>query len=377
MNARLAMVCSGLGHVRRGNESWASAVAEGLHAAGVNVTLFGGGPLRTAVPYVRVRSVPRETPLLRRCLSWHYRYLLEQVSFGAALRRHLRRAPCDLVHVADPALALRLHRQAPQLKTRVIYKDGLLLGPPWCRKFDFVQVLAPYYRDAAVAEGVNTRNWFVVPHLVDVQQFRPAPDRAAVRASLFKSSVPGDAFVILAVGDFSPASNKRLNWIVQEAAPLRDGSNLRLVFAGQSSRPEQIQFEQLARASLGDRVHVLANIAPDQMPGLYQAADGFAHAAVREPFGIVFLEALASGLPIVAHQYPVTQWILGDAGLTVDMTTRGQLGKVLADWQQEPARRMALASAARRRAETVFARENILPLYHEMYRQVLEAAVAR
>lgn len=374
MTPRIAMVCSGLGRVRRGNETWARTVAAELHAAGVNVRLIGGGPLQTDCPYVRLRNVPREAPLLRRCLSWHHRYLLEQVSFGAALQRHLRREPFDIVHVADPALALRLHRQAARLKTRVVYKDGLLLGPPWCRKFDFVQVLAPYYRETAATADVDVERWFAIPHLVDVRSFAPAPDRLAPRRHLLGEAVPEDAFVVLAVGDFSPASSKRLDWIVQEAARLSPPSKMRVVFVGQSGRSDQREFEQRARVSLGERVRVAANVEPNDMRSFYQSADIFVHAALREPFGIVFLEALACGLPIVAHTYPVTQWIIGDAGQVVDMTMPGELGRVLTGWQGDPALRAELGRRARARAESAFAPEKIIPLYQEMYQRVLTPA---
>jgi glycosyltransferase involved in cell wall biosynthesis len=42
---------------------------------------------------------------------------------------------------------------------------------------------------------------------------------------------------------------------------------------------------------------------------LYRSANVFLHAAVRESFGNVYIEALVSGTPIVAHNDEVTRWI--------------------------------------------------------------------
>src|SRR5437016_287655 len=83
---KVAIVCSGLGHIRRGNETWAQTVAEGLHTRGECVSLLGGGSLPAAqCPYVRMWNLPREYWLTRRYLSWQRRYLIEQLTSTAFL----------------------------------------------------------------------------------------------------------------------------------------------------------------------------------------------------------------------------------------------------------------------------------------------------
>jgi glycosyltransferase involved in cell wall biosynthesis len=376
MNPRVAIACSGLGHVRRGNETWANSVAQALHETGANVTLFGGGPtVEGDCPYVRLANLRRDGPLTRAWLSWHYRYLIEQYTFCVALIRHLRRERFDIVHMADPALALRLQRSAPELAVRVVYKDGLLLGPAWCRKFDFVQVLAPFYREQAETEGAEAKNWFVIPHLVDTRRFKPPEDRTQLRKTMqggrLAHNVGPGSFVALAVGDFSPGSNKRLDWIVGEFARLPELKSAHLLIAGSSSSDAEFKaFCHEANQRLFTRVHLFANLSRSEMVEMYQAADAFAHAALREPFGIVFLEAMACGLPIAGHDYAVTRWIIGDAGQSMDMTTEGKLAAVLGAWQSDPVARMELSQRARARAEGTFAPDKIVPLYQELYRRV-------
>ena len=376
MSARVAIACSGLGHVRRGNETWAATVADALHRAGTTVTLLGGGPHATsAAPFVRLKNLPRETPITRGWLSWHHRYLLEQRTFARSLTRWLREHPHEIIHLADPALAWILQRHAASLRVRVIYKDGLLLGPDWCRKFAHVQILAPFYLESAQAAGCDTRGWHVIPHLVDPARFQPATDfvRAAAREKFFGNRISRDTFVILAVGDFSPQSNKRLDWIIREIAQLPDPHSVHLVLAGQASATDLSAFETRARAALGERVTLLPNLAATEMPNVYGCADAFAHAALREPFGIVFLEALASGLPVVAHHFPVTRWIIGDGGLTVDAESPGTIAAALDHWRRDPAARRAIGERARARAVSAFAPEKIVPLYQNLYAAVSRA----
>jgi glycosyltransferase involved in cell wall biosynthesis len=56
------------------------------------------------------------------------------------------------------------------------------------------------------------------------------------------------------------------------------------------------------------------------MPGLYRCADALLHMSRDEPSAIAYAEALATGLPIVAHNWEVTRWTLPDHDLLVDST---------------------------------------------------------
>lgn len=373
MRPRIALACSGVGCVGRGNERWALTAADALHAAGVDVTLFGGAPeLAVSCPYVRLPSLPRESRLLSGWVPWGRRYLLEQMSFAFFLERRLRRERFDVLHIHDPHLALRMRQLLGPSGPPVIYGDGLFLGTPWCRKFDMVQVLAPYYRQEAETEGIDTRRWFVIPHPVDLQRFAPSPARALVRAELLGGKVPDDRSVILAVGDFSLEGKKRLDWVVQEVARLPAEVQPELIVVGQATPREEREFRSRAEAALGGRVHVVSNVAAEEMPRWYQIADIFFHAALREPFGNVFVEAMATALPVVAHSFPVTEWIVGAGGKIVDMTQPGAAAAVLELWLRNPELRRGLGEQARERTRSVFSTQRVVPLYVEAY----EAAVA-
>lgn len=374
MGPRIAIACSGLGRIRRGNETWARDASAALHRAGANVTLIGGGPApEAACPYVSLPNLHREFPLLRRCLPWSRRYLIEQLSFLFPLRRHLRIHGFQAVHLCDPDLALQLHRRQGPRRIPLVFKDGMCLGPHWCRRMPFVHVLAPYYRDVLAREaGVDTDRWFVLPHMVDPAEFVPSPNRAQARAAWSELRLPNDAFVVLGVGDFSSGGNKRLDWLVRETARLPAELNAHLVLAGQAAAADFAAFQTSAQTTLGDRIRLLRNLPRTDVARLYQVADVYAHAATREPFGIVFLEAMASGLPILGHTWEVTRWIIGDAGVALDMTAPGALSAQLDALARDPARRVALGDVARRRVVTRFSPDALVPQYFELYQRMTE-----
>jgi glycosyltransferase involved in cell wall biosynthesis len=62
----------------------------------------------------------------------------------------------------------------------------------------------------------------------------------------------------------------------------------------------------------------LLSVPSEKMPSLYRSADVFLHLSKEEAFGNVYLEAMACGLPIVAHNSPHVRWIVGDEEFLVD-----------------------------------------------------------
>ena len=362
---RVALACCGLGHVRRGNETWAHTVAEALHAAGEPITLFTGGPLQAAVPIAPVWNIPRDTRWLSR-FSWHHRYMLEQKTFFWALNRKLNRGTHDIVHVADPQVAWWFRKRSATTGIPTIYKDGLLLGPQWMSNFAWNQVLAPFYKSEGERLGFDVRRWFVIPHLVDVQQFQPAADKSADQEKILGKRLDPSALVLLAVGALGAGNNKRLDYVAREVASLGVTST-HLVVAGQASPVERAEFEQRFRPVLGDRLHLLTNVSSAEMPSVYRCADAFVHGALREPFGIVFIEAMASGLAVAAHEFEVTRWIVGEGGEIGNLNEAGRLASVIRGWIANPAERMALGHKARDRAVRAFSPGQIVPHYREMY----------
>jgi glycosyltransferase involved in cell wall biosynthesis len=65
------------------------------------------------------------------------------------------------------------------------------------------------------------------------------------------------------------------------------------------------------------------------MPGLYRCADALLHMSRDEPSAIAYVEALATGLPIVAHDWEVTRWTLPDHDLLVDTSSESAVTAAL------------------------------------------------
>ena len=80
---------------------------------------------------------------------------------------------------------------------------------------------------------------------------------------------------------------------------------------------------------LGDRFHYTGKVDRDVLLGLYQHSDCFVSASEHESFGIVYLESLASGLPIITQYDEHRNEIIGKGGLFVNWRDMSSVSKVL------------------------------------------------
>ena len=92
---------------------------------------------------------------------------------------------------------------------------------------------------------------------------------------------------------------------------------LHLVVAGEG--PLRREIEELGRSLMGRRFTRIA-VARERMPALYRAADVFLHMSIDEPSANAYMEAMATGLPIVTHDRSVTRWTLAGTAVLVDTT---------------------------------------------------------
>ncbi len=151
---------------------------------------------------------------------------------------------------------------------------------------------------AAIEEACRLRPGIpakLIPNGVDLGMFKPPPVR---------SPTPGK--VILSVGALT--RDKRHDLLLDAVMRLRDNVSVCCVGDG----PERAALAAHPLCKTG-RVR-FANFRHAEMPRCYREADLFSLASPNEAFGIVFLEALASGLNVVTHDGPRQRFVVGDGG---------------------------------------------------------------
>lgn len=154
----------------------------------------------------------------------------------------------------------------------------------WARLFRrFDQVVAPSRHIAERLADAGVFNVSVQPLGVDTGLFTPArADPAGLRREL---GLPARTRLLVFAG--RPAREKNIDVLLDAAALLGDGVHLLLIAAGAGARPQ-------GNATCIDYVRDSREVAR-----LLSSCDAFVHANHQEPFGLVALEAMACGLPMV------------------------------------------------------------------------------
>lgn len=169
-----------------------------------------------------------------------------------------------------------------------------------------------------------------IPNGVDLNKFK-----LNTKTALF--DLPHPVIMCAAAFDFW----KRNDLIIKAVSKMENGSLL-LVGKGE----DQVKLQKLGDQLLPSRFKILS-FSHDQMPSVYCDADIFTYATVPwESFGIVLIEAMASGLPVVATDDQIRREIIGNAGLFVDPTNTEEYAKTL-----EKALSMDWGGLPRRQAE--------------------------
>lgn len=161
-----------------------------------------------------------------------------------------------------------------------------------------VCVSEPLARDTAALLGADPARVLVIPNTFDAGSF-------TVR------DTPLSADTLLSVGRLVDVKGHR---VLIEAlallAPTRPGLRLRVVGEG----PERGSLEALAaRLGIADRVTFVGALDRERLAAEYRSADLFVLPSLREGFGVVLLESLASGTPVVATASGGPQGIVGPA----------------------------------------------------------------
>ncbi|MGD9695703.1 MAG: MSMEG_0565 family glycosyltransferase [Thermoleophilia bacterium] len=254
--------------------------------------------------------------------------------YAAVLAEGLRRAgPADVHHSEDclsarALLALRAEGAVPHV-VRTIHHVDDFRSPVLieCQRASIEDVdhricVSRHWADRVRAEnGVEAE---VIPNGIDGARFAGAAlDRVAAGELLGWGARPA----VLAVGGIEPRKGSRTLLAAFAAARERLGRGALLAIAGGETLFDYADYraawEEDARrlglaVSRGAEVPPTADVAvlgpvPDpRMPALYRAADVVAFPSEREGFGLVVLEAQASGRPVVASDLPVLREFLAD-----------------------------------------------------------------
>ena len=205
----------------------------------------------------------------------------------------------------------------------------------------------------------------VIPNGVDVKRFHPG-------AEPFERWRDRDRVNILFVGRLDPRKGVQHLLAAMPEVIERSHRRARLLIVGDSYlRP---RFQALVLAALRPYIHFLGHVPAADLPRWYATGDIFVSpASGNESFGIVLLEAMAAGRPVVATDIPGYRSVIvpgenAEAFPPGDVTA---LAATLVRLIDDPARRAELARRGRIRAME-FAWPRVVDRIEQVYRETLQ-----
>jgi alpha-1,6-mannosyltransferase len=300
--------------------------------------------------------------------------------FGKGYRFPLRLAPWrnvlhdlqpDLIEVGDPYLtawaALDARRQLDVPVIGFYHSDLPLLVSnrmgnwlttnveAYVSKLygNFDRVLAPSRIMADKLTGLGVKNVFVQPLGVDLQTFNPAARDPGLRAEL---AIDESTHLLI----FAGRGSREKNLPVLLDCMKRLGRRYHLLLVG-SSMP----------AAVPANVTVIDEFCPaPQVARLMASADALLHAGDQETFGLVILEAMASGIPVVAVAAGAFREIVTDeCGLLCAANNPGAMANAVRELFNGDCR--ALGRRARRHVERHYAWDTVVDSLLGHYHAVL------
>ena len=309
---RVLFALPGLHRYDRGAEVAFISVAKELAKTGATVTLIGSGEPRFATPYrfLRAKSIAREyfasfpsAPVLRNDCAY------EELTFVPELLRQYQPLDFDVTLTCSYPFTNWVLRR-PTLRGRrpphvFVTENGDWPAHSNQSEYRFFGCEGLICTNPDYYER-NKKRWHckLIPNGIDCERFTPGPSDREV------FGLPEDRLIVLMVSALIPT--KRVQVGIDAVSRIPDAH---MVIAGTGPLRQTIES---AAAKLLPGKFTLLSIPAEKMPALYRSANVFLHLSKDEPFGNVFLEAMACGLPIVAHNSARLRWIVGNGQFLIN-----------------------------------------------------------
>lgn len=317
----------------------------------------------------------------------YYRYLCggrRRLGLAAPLdpwyeqvRREMRRVKPDFAisEGGDPTEFARISRTLGAKKCLLHLHGPTAGGPQLDPLYGGVLSLSEYTRQEFLqSSGISPERVKVLPNCIDLNHFHPSLplDADALRAKL--GFTPAD-FVVLFCGRI--AEEKGVQKLIEAFKLLPDPHCKLLVvgspfFAAQASSPFLEKLKADA-AALGDRIRFTGFVPHEELPLYYGAGDLACFPALwQEPAGLVAIEAMACGRPILATKSGgMTEYLAGSGAVELPIQPESELPKALAgaieELAKDPARRFTM-----RRKGILRSRDFDKEVYYQNFVRLLE-----
>lgn len=357
-----------------GIETVTRDLADGLQEAGVpsDVLAFSLDPEAEAA---RDRSRPYQ--VFRARTPWVIASMPISLAYLNEMRQRCNDYDVLHVHVPNPLASVGLWLFRPRAKVVVHWHSDIvrqkvlrLAFQPFERwmlkRADAIIAATPPYADSSPSLRDFRDKVTVIPYGV-----RPLPDRDDL-TDLPPEARTGGHQIVLGMGRL--VYYKGFEHLVDAAALLPD--NYKVLIVGDGPLRNDLQ-ARIDAAQLGERIMLLGRQPDAQVAALLRHAAVFCLPSIErsEAFGVVQVEAMSAGVPVIATNIAGsgTGWVNahGESGLNVAIGDAAGLARAILDLTQDPTVRAEFSARARKRYHDVFTIAGMITSVVAVYRRLL------
>jgi colanic acid/amylovoran biosynthesis glycosyltransferase len=231
-------------------------------------------------------------------------------------------------------------------------------------------------KEALIIEGVPESNISVVNYGIDLKRFFPQPKNERLMSEL---TLHPDDVVILFIGRFVWEKGVfeilyALKKIIQDSVHSRS-PNLRCLIVG-SGEEKVALTKMIERLNLANEVRLLTDYPYQLVPEVHSLADIFIMPSVplrhlREQYGMVLIEAMAMGKPVVSTYCGSVPEVIEDAGFLVPPADHFALSQAIDHLIKNPEARREIGKKARGIAERKYDAIEVSTKIHGIYQALL------
>ncbi|HEX2838690.1 MAG TPA: glycosyltransferase [Phycisphaerales bacterium] len=215
----------------------------------------------------------------------------------------------------------------------------------------------------------------IVPYVQDLAPYRELPGRALARDRFEFLRSSGEPVVLF----LSRLHYKKgVEFLIEAAGELaKRGVKAQFAIAG-TGDDQYLKFlqERAERVGVTDRVHFVGQVKGAEKLSLYQNADAFVLPTSQENFGLVLIEAMACGTPVVTTKgTDIWQDVLASGGASIVSQSAVEIADAVQRIVTNPEQQRAMGSAARPWVFRTYDEGVLAPRFARLYSQV--AAMGR
>ena len=320
-NKSLFFICTGLGNIHRGFETYIHQLATHLYPTLPIQVLSGNVLPGVSYPHIPIWHCSRRGWLAKLLFKEeHRRFAFEQMSFFVGMLFMLHNKKQKVFYLGEYQLYCYLYKWRKWWNlsySLVLYTGGQASPGLFHPEKDFVHHITDVYIPYTTQLGFPRERQWLLPHFLDIGFTVDAQSVLMIREQAKGKKI------LLSVG-LLDISVKRMHLIASLLKNKREEVFVILIGGDCSETPAvkaafneagwiNYQMLQVPRALLGN---------------YYAAADCFILCSEKESFGLAYIEAASMNLPVIAHNFKEIEFVMQGNAFLVDMNAANAAASV-------------------------------------------------